>query len=69
MARFNFRGGAEPARLVVTDPADEAAKGEKPSMKLNLEGDTDAPAESAASVSAADGMLDMRLRLHARLID
>ncbi len=68
MARFNLRrSGAEPARLVVTDPADEAPK--PAPTKLNLDGDTDAPAESAASISAADGMLDMRLRLHARLID
>ena len=70
MARFNFRGGgAEPARLVVTDPADDAPPAAAPSLKLNLDGDADAPAESAASASAADGMLDMRLRLHARLID
>ena len=68
MARFNLRrSGGEPARLVVTDPA--AAPAPPAPTKLNLSGDTDAPVESAASVSAADSMLDMRLRLHARLID
>ena len=68
MARFNLRrSGGEPARLVVTDPADAPAT--PAPTKLNLSGDTDAPVESAASVSAADSMLDMRLRLHARLID
>ncbi len=69
MARFNFkRGGAEPApRLVVTDPADQAADAAPPKPKLNFE--TDAPAAADPNAAGQDGMLDMRIRIHAQLIE
>jgi pilus assembly protein CpaF len=65
MARFSFRkGGAEP-RLVVSDPADAAPTPEPP--KLHLDVDLDPADEAQPQLDA--GMLDVRLRLHTKLIE
>jgi pilus assembly protein CpaF len=85
MARFSFRGNATepPPRLVIADPADEAspaganiapAKGKartEPApapgpVKLNFVADDD-PKDTGPL--ATDSMLDMRLRLHSKLIE
>src|SRR5580700_2015624 len=71
MARFSFRrGDHEPARLVITDPADAPAPGEatpdQNKSKLNLEPDQDTVG-SASTIS--DSELDMRLKLHSKLIE
>ncbi len=76
MARFSFRpSAAEPApRLVVTDPADAPppppasdapAADAKPKSSLSFEPDRD---DGPAHVHDA-GMLDMRLKLHSKLIE
>jgi pilus assembly protein CpaF len=65
MARFSFRkGGAEP-RLVISDPADQATPPEPPKLHLDVELD---PADAAQPQLDA-GMLDVRLRLHTKLIE
>jgi pilus assembly protein CpaF len=83
MARFSFRrvpDAEAPPRLVVTDPKDEAprpvekpaarAKAEPqpapPPVKLNFA--MDETPDDAGPV-ATDSMLDMRLRLHTKLIE
>jgi pilus assembly protein CpaF len=83
MARFSFRGNTTepPPRLVIADPADEAppsravaspakAKAEPAPppapAKLNVAVD-DEPADTGPL--ASDSMLDMRLRLHTKLIE
>ena len=83
MARFSFRGNAAepPPRLVIADPADDAplapvaeppasAKVDPaalpPPAKLTFPVDED-PRD--AGPVATDGMLDMRLRLHNKLIE
>jgi pilus assembly protein CpaF len=67
MARFNFRRAAEqPARLVITDPADEPTVAEA-APKLNLALEPDEPDE--APPVHDDNMLDVRLKMHARLIE
>ena len=79
MARFSF-GPAPPSRpaaLVVTDPADAPAgpapsaatrRRSTPPRQAQPERSTPDRADDAASVRD-DGLLDMRLKLHARLID
>ncbi|HZZ88793.1 MAG TPA: ATPase, T2SS/T4P/T4SS family, partial [Caulobacteraceae bacterium] len=82
MARFSFRrepAAEAPPRLVISDPQDEApasaasgaapkaeAPGAPPAAKLNLALD-DEPADIGPV--ATDTMLDMRLRLHSKLIE
>jgi pilus assembly protein CpaF len=84
MARFSFRReptAEAPPRLVVTDPKDEApataapaakSKGKSapapaiPAVKLNFAID-EAPEDTGPM--ATDSMLDMRLRLHNKLIE
>ncbi len=73
MARFNFRpSAAEPARLVVADPADApasppppAADAAKPMLNLSFEPDH----EDKPGASHDDNMLDVRLKLHSKLIE
>jgi pilus assembly protein CpaF len=73
MARFNFkRAGGEPSRLVVTDPSDEALPSEPsgaaaPQPKLSLSFEPDP--EDAPAPAHDDNMLDVRLKLHAMLIE
>jgi pilus assembly protein CpaF len=77
MARFSFKRGAEqpqPQRLVVTDPADEAsppsadaARAAAPQSKLSLSFEPDK--EDAPAPLHDDNMLDVRLKLHSRLIE
>jgi len=70
MARFSFRRteGPQPERLIVSDPADAPAPAPPPPAKLNIESDAEERAAPAA-LAATDDMLDMRLKLHGRLID
>jgi len=71
MARFSFRpSAAEPARLVVTDPADApapppAADAAKPMLNLSFEPDH----EDKPGAKHDDNMLDVRLKLHSKLIE
>ncbi|HWF78167.1 MAG TPA: ATPase, T2SS/T4P/T4SS family, partial [Caulobacteraceae bacterium] len=79
MARFSFKRGAEapqPQRLVVTDPADaaapaaadaagSAAAASPPKLSLNFEPDKD----DAPAPIHDDNMLDVRLKLHSKLIE
>ncbi|HEY1752636.1 MAG TPA: CpaF family protein [Caulobacteraceae bacterium] len=77
MARFAFRKGpaSEPAhRLVVTDPADEtpppgaaAAAAAAPAAKLKF--DLDPDPDEAPKPAHDDNMLDVRLKLHTKLIE
>ena len=77
MARFSFRpSAAEPARLVVTDPADgpalppdgsPAAPAGAPKAKLNLDFQPDQ--DDAPAPAHDDNMLDVRLKLHSKLIE
>jgi pilus assembly protein CpaF len=72
MARFSFRRAAEeaPAAPSATAPhaaASPAQEGEKGPVRLNLPQEADAPAPAAPQVS--DSMLDMRIKLHGRLIE
>ena len=73
MARFNFKRGPEqPQRLVVTDPADAApadaaAAAAAPKAKLSLEFEPDK--EDAPAPAHDDNMLDVRLKLHSKLIE
>ncbi|HEY1426997.1 MAG TPA: ATPase, T2SS/T4P/T4SS family, partial [Caulobacteraceae bacterium] len=76
MARFSFNrsaapAGPQPSRLVITDPADTAAPppaaAGAPKPKLNFEADhEEAPAPAPAH---DDNMLEVRLKMHSRLIE
>jgi len=70
MARFNFRraGAEEQPRLVITDPKDEPAAANPPASapKLNLGGDEPEPPPPGAHT---DDMLDMRIKIHTKLIE
>ena len=70
MARFNFRSGAaEAARLVITDPADEAPAGEEAATPPKLKLDNEPDPTPAPNNAEHDAMLDVRLKLHAKLIE
>ena len=69
MARFNFRrAGGETARLVITDPADEPPTAAEEAPKLNLALEPDKPDEATPTLHD-DNMLDVRLKLHSKLIE
>jgi len=79
MARFSFKRAADapqPQRLVVSDPADEAATpaagaattaaaAVQPKLNLGFEPDKD----DAPAPIHDDNMLDVRLKLHSKLIE
>jgi len=65
MARFAFRGRSE--TLAPTVPAPAPAEPASEPVRLKLEAEAAAAPPPAAGVS--DGLLDMRIRLHGRLIE
>jgi len=84
MARFSFRRQPDaeaPPRLIVTDPDDDAPAPravEAPSARAKVEPTPAAPVKLNFAMDdtpedtgplATDGMLDMRLRLHSKLIE
>ena len=73
MARFSLRrGGAEPARLVIEDPKDAPAPADAAAPaapKLALDTDAESAPEAAQPSSHDDAMLDVRLKLHGKLIE
>ena len=75
MPRFSFRRTPDaeaPHRLVITDPADGPlpADAQSGTGTLNFAVDSDTPPEPPPQVSSHDNaMLDVRLKLHAKLIE
>jgi pilus assembly protein CpaF len=69
MSRFSFRRpGAETAEAAPPAPAPAAADAPVRPARLNLAADVEAPVDPVAA-GADQAMLDMRIRLHGRLID